>query len=227
MSQPERGTVAIVDYGLGNLFSVQRACERAGLRAAVTASSSELFEAEAVILPGVGAFGDAMAALRRQGLDEALRRVAASSTPVFGICLGMQLLMSESEEFGRHEGLGIIDGTVTRLDPGAGAGAVKVPDVGWNRIEPSGPAASWAVTLLEGVPAGAHMYFVHSFVVAPADPGVAVATTTYGGNRFCSSLARGNVFACQFHPERSGPEGLRLYHNLAARIAQPMHGERR
>ena len=205
--------VAIVDYGMGNLFSVQQALAHVGLEATITAEAGRLMSADAVILPGVGAFGDAMAELTRRDLVTPLREAVASGKPVVGICLGMQLLMSESLEFGRHRGLGFIEGDVVRLT------GPKVPQVGWNRIWPV-DRGSWDGTLLEGLPEGAYFYFVHSFYVRPMEAALTLSTTRYGSVEFCSSLRRGNVFACQFHPERSGPAGLALYRNLATQIAQ-------
>jgi len=205
--------VAIVDYGMGNLFSVQQALAHVGLEATITAEAGRLMSADAVILPGVGAFGDAMAELTRRDLVTPLREAVASGKPVVGICLGMQLLMSESLEFGRHRGLGFIEGDVVRLT------GPKVPQVGWNRIWLV-DRGSWDGTLLEGLPEGAYFYFVHSFYVRPMEAALTLSTTRYGSVEFCSSLRRGNVFACQFHPERSGPAGLALYRNLATQIAQ-------
>ncbi len=208
--------VAIVDYGLGNLFSVQRACESVGLHSAITPDKYDTLTADAVILPGVGAFGDAMQSLRELDLVSALRQVAVSGKPLVGICLGMQLLMSESFEFGRHEGLGLIPGSVVPLgEPRENGRRLKVPQVGWNRVR---PAAGWEKTLLEGVAADEFMYFVHSFIVRPADASVAVATTRYGDVEFCAALRARNIFGCQFHPERSGAQGLRMYRNLAAML---------
>lgn len=221
MSEAGGARVAIVDFGMGNLFSVQRACEHVGLSPTVTSSGDELLAFEAAILPGVGAFGDAMATLSRSGLVEALREFIRSGKPFMGICLGMQLLMSESHEFGRHRGLGVIEGDVVRLtDPRPGVRPLKVPQVSWNRIRKP-PGRSWAGTCLEEVPEGAFMYFVHSFRARPANDEIILATTEYGSLEFCSSLRQGNVFACQFHPERSGPMGLRLYAAFAAHIRVP------
>ncbi|MBI4280133.1 MAG: imidazole glycerol phosphate synthase subunit HisH [Armatimonadetes bacterium] len=218
--------VAIVDYGMGNLFSIKHACAFAGLQAVITAAGEEIVAADAVILPGMGAFGDAMQILRDLDLVEVLRDVAQSGKPLLGVCLGMQLLMAESFEFGRHQGLGIIEGDVVSLQEGMdGARRLKVPQVGWNRVWRTGQAAgegaaspAWRDTLLDSLSDGEFMYFVHSFYPRPADPGVTLSLTRYGPVEFTSSLARGNVFACQFHPERSGPQGLRIYRNLAARI---------
>ena len=221
MSDSRAVQVAVVDYGMGNLFSVKLACEQAGLQAVITNSKRDVLSAAAVILPGVGAFGAAMDALRELDLVEPLRDVAASRTPLVGICLGMQLLLSESHEFGEHKGLGIIEGEVVRLQGSADGRRFKVPQVGWNPIHSAG--REWKGSLLEGLAEGEFMYFVHSFYCKPADPGVVAATTRYGALEFCASLRRRNVFACQFHPERSGREGLTIYRNLAAMIngAQP------
>ncbi len=225
-----RPRVAIVDYGMGNLFSVKHACEDAGLSASVTSAHQEILGAHAVILPGVGAFGDAMETLRERDLITPLRDIAASGKPFVGICLGMQLLMEESFEFGRHAGLGLIPGKVVRLDnTSGGSQPVKVPQVCWNRMNrvSTGGGDSWAGTLLEGLPDGVFMYFVHSFVVVPNDPGVMISKTRYGLNEFCSALTVGEIFACQCHPERSGKSGLQVYRNLAVRLSasgrEPSH----
>lgn len=210
--------VAIVDYGLGNLFSVLHACQKVGLKAAITAERAAIEGAQAVILPGVGAFGDAMDTLRRLDLVDLLREVALSDKPLLGICLGMQLLMSQSHEFGLHQGLGIVPGDVVRLDqPREADRALKVPQVGWNRVRPPAPGA-WTGTLLEGLEPGEFMYFVHSFYCRPQDPSLVLGRTAYGQVDFCSALGRGNLLACQFHPERSGQAGLLVYRNLAQRL---------
>ncbi|MBI3011685.1 MAG: imidazole glycerol phosphate synthase subunit HisH [Candidatus Omnitrophica bacterium] len=221
MSETKPTRVAIVDYGMGNLFSVQQACAQAGLAAAVTAEPQTVLETDAVILPGVGAFGDAMAELTRRDLVVPLRDAVASGKPLLGICLGMQLLMSESHEFGRHRGLNIIEGEVVRLPVSAEEPPrrVKVPEVGWNPVWPVREDA-WVGSLLEGIPAGACMYFVHSYYVRPVDATLILSTTTYGPITYCSSLQFGNVFGCQFHPERSGPAGLKIYRNLATRLGR-------
>lgn len=211
MSAEPRVRTAIVDYGMGNLFSVKRACEHEGMDATITSRGDDLLASEVVILPGVGAFGDAMETLRRLGLVALLREIAESDRWLVGICLGMQLFMQESREFGRHEGLGIIPGDVVQLPNGAPPQAVKVPQVGWNRAHAARP---WAGTWLDGMTDGAYLYFVHSFYVRPADPEVVLATTRYGPTTFCSVLQRRRVVACQAHPERSGPAGLRLYRRL-------------
>ncbi|MGA7678081.1 MAG: imidazole glycerol phosphate synthase subunit HisH [Dehalococcoidia bacterium] len=213
---------AITDYGLGNLFSVKHACEHAGMEAIITSSSKEILGADVVILPGVGAFGNAMEALNRLDLVSPLKEVAASNRFLFGICLGMQLLMTESYEFGRHAGLGIIEGPVVRFDNPVGpSGKLKIPQVCWNRIFRKGGLAGqdeWADSPLRGIPDGEFMYFVHSFYPKPVHSNVVLSVTRYGQIEFCSSLKYGNTFANQFHPERSGPQGLQIYRNIASLV---------
>ena len=214
--------VVIVDYALGNLYSIQHACARVGLETVITSDRAEILQADAVLLPGMGAFGDAMQTLHRLDLVTVLRDVAASGRPLVGICLGIQLLLSESHEFGLHRGLDIIRGSVVRLDnPRSGEKMLKIPQIGWNQVQ---PARSWQSTPLEGVPAGEYMYFVHSYVPCPEDEGVVLGFTDYGGVKFCSSLQKDNIFACLFHPERSARMGLKIYQNLAGIIRQSMEG---
>lgn len=209
--------VAIVDFGLGNLFSVRQACLHVNLEAEITSSKEAINNADAIILPGVGAYGDAMSALQRLDLVGALRDFAQSGKPFLGVCLGMQLLMSESQEFGRSEGLDIIKGSVVPIgEPHEGERALKVPQIGWNKICSSEKTIKWDNSILHGLAQDEYMYFVHSFVVVPQDASVILSTTQYGDVRFCSSLQVGNIFACQFHPERSGKKGLHIYQNFAA-----------
>ena len=223
-------TVAIVDYGMGNLFSVSHALKHVGIPAVITSSKEEILGAGAVLLPGVGAFGDAMAALRRLDLVEPLREIAASEKMIFGICLGMQLFMTESYEFGTHRGLDVFTGAVVPFSAGAlGHSRVKVPHVGWTRIFKKGTSEAeergsresdgrWQGSPLRGLRDGEYLYFVHSYYAVPEDPAYVTSTSGYGDVEFCSSLWRRNVFGCQFHPERSGPQGLRIYRNLASII---------
>ena len=220
-----RVTAAVVDYGLGNLFSVRQACEHAGMEVVVTACGDVLLASDVVILPGVGAFGDAMATLRRLDLVHVLRDIAVSDKPLIGICLGIQLLMSESHEFGVHRGLGVIEGGVVRLAAARqGARDIKVPQVQWNRIfrpdDGRPPGDPWAATPLAGVADGQFMYFAHSYHVQPTDPAVTVSVSRYGDVEFCSALRRRNVFASQFHPERSGMPGLQVYRNIARAVTR-------
>jgi glutamine amidotransferase len=216
--------VAIVDYGLGNLHNVQRACEAVGLATNITSSPEDVRSAAAAILPGVGAFGNAISTLNASGLGQALRELADDGKPLFGICLGFQLLMTESSEFGHHRGLDIIPGLVIQLNnPQDDEGRLKVPHVGWNRVwkrNVEGTSNAGQENLLDAIADGEYMYFVHSFVVVPAQANTIVSTTHYGDVEFCSSARRGNVFGCQYHPERSGVEGLKMYAKLARNIQQ-------
>ncbi|KGM44400.1 hypothetical protein JY97_00940 [Alkalispirochaeta odontotermitis] len=211
--------VAILDHGLGNLFSVRQACSVVGLDAVITSDKAQIQNADAVILPGVGAFGQAMHTLHRLDLVNVLRDLADSGQPLIGICLGLQLLMSESYEFGCHKGLDIIQGSVRRFDgPKTGERMLKVPHTGWNRIHLSGSVDSWSGTLLEGIAPEAYMYFVHSYIVEPEDQDVILGRSRYGDIDFCSAVQQKNVCAFQFHPERSGPGGIHMYQNLAAHL---------
>ncbi len=223
MSNENSHQVAIVDYGMGNLYSVKHACQHVGLRAVITSSAEEILAARAVILPGVGAYRDAMETLSRLDLASVIRDVAASARLLVGICLGMQLLMSESEEYGRHEGLGIVPGRVLKLPDREHGQPVKVPHIGWTGIHrpPAQPTSTdpWHGSFLDDVAEGEPMYFVHSYFVKPERADVVLSTSSYGDESFCSSLTRGNVMACQFHPERSGPAGLHVYRNLAQLIS--------
>lgn len=224
MGQGNPPHVAIVDYGLGNLFSVKQACQKTGILAVVTSDPEQVVGADAVILPGVGAFGDAMETLRARSLDGAVFEACRLGKPIVGICLGMQLLMSESHEFGRHKGLGIIEGDVVPFESGKSSnGRVKVPHIGWEPIcRPANRVGNdtWEKGPLAGLRDGEYMYFVHSFYVKPKDGSVVTSISSYGGTEFCSGLRQGRVVGFQFHPERSGPEGLRIYENLARFIGK-------
>ena len=224
MGLEQQPKVAIVDYGMGNLFSVRQACEHARLDVNITSAREEILNADAVILPGIGAFGDAMATLSRLDLVGVLRDVAASGKALVGVCLGLQLLMTESFEFGRHRGLGIIEGQVVPFDnPVENARRLKVPQVGWNGVHRvdrggNGQSAAWENSPLAEIRDGEFMYFVHSYIVQPEDTQVILSVSRYGQIEFCSSIHSQNIFACQFHPERSGGEGLKIYRNLASHI---------
>jgi glutamine amidotransferase len=194
--------VVIVDYGAGNLRSVAKALDKVGFPARVTQRPQEVQGARGVILPGVGSSGSAMAALQQRGLVEPLREVAARGVPFFGVCLGMQLLLETSEEDPRPC-LGILRGRVRRFAPG-----LKVPHMGWNQVVPVKEHP-----LFQDVPSGSFFYFVHSYYAEPADASLVLGATEYGVT-FCSALATGNLVATQFHPEKSGPVGLRLYENF-------------
>jgi glutamine amidotransferase len=202
-------TIAVIDYEMGNLRSVQKALERVGANAVVTRDPDVIMDSAAAVLPGVGAFGTCMDNLRRHGLIEPVKIFAASGRPFLGICLGMQLLFDESEEFGPVPGLGILPGKVVRFAPDP-EGKRKVPQMGWNglQIEKRAPH-------LAGLKDGTQVYFVHSYYCVPADSEMVATTTDYGG-RFASAVWQNNVFACQFHPEKSQAVGLRILANFAA-----------
>jgi glutamine amidotransferase len=219
--------VAIVDYGMGNLFSVDQACKKAGLSAFVTSSPEEVAESQGAILPGVGSFPDAMEALDRLGLTSVLKDLAASGAPLAGICLGMQLLMTESHEFGLHKGLDFFKGEVVPFLPTSTNGrTLKVPQVGWNQIYDKGQGSlQWEDSPLAGLESGEYMYFVHSYYIRPEDETVVLSTSTYGDTEFCSSLIQGNIFGCQFHPERSGAVGISVYRELAAMVDSTVIGQ--
>ena len=214
--------VAIVDHSLGNLFSVRLACHHVGLTAEVTADPGAIADARSLVIPGVGAFRDAMQTLRERRLIEPIMAFADGGRPLLGVCLGFQLLMSRSEEFGSHQGLGLIPGLVVRFPSGEGPGgkAIRVPQVGWNKVHVSSGDAEtgWSGTLLNGIRDGEYMYFVHSYYVRTEDESDALASTHYGGIRYCSAAGRSNVLGVQFHPERSGEVGLTVYRNLARTI---------
>ena len=200
--------IAIIDYGMGNLRSVQKALEAVGARAEVTGDPHAVRRADRVILPGVGAFADAIAELRRTGLAEAFLEAVRSGRPCLGVCLGLQLLFDESEEDGRHQGLGLLPGRVVRFSPPAETRLI-VPHMGWNTLDVRKPAP-----LLAGLPDHPSVYFVHSYhAVAQVESDVA-ATADYGGP-FPAVVWRDNLTACQFHPEKSQHLGLAMYANFA------------
>ncbi|MDP2600465.1 MAG: imidazole glycerol phosphate synthase subunit HisH [Deltaproteobacteria bacterium] len=211
--------VAIIDYGMGNLFSVQHAFKYLEAYAIQTSSKKDILGADAVILPGVGAFGEAMKALKRLDLVGVLKDVAAQGKPFLGICLGIQLLMSESFEFGHHEGLNIIEGSVVRFgQERQKKPEYKIPEVGWNRIHAT-LHRSWNSTPLRGLKKGTFVYFVHSLYVKPKDASVTLSVSRYGDTEFCSSLLSDNIFGCQFHPEKSGTVGLKILKQFLERVA--------
>lgn len=213
--------IAIIDYDMGNLFSVRHACMAAGMDPHITSDRDAILAADAAILPGVGAFGEAMANLTRMDLAGPLSDFAASGKPLMGVCLGLQLLFEESEEFGPHKGLGIIPGRVRRLPAkGPDGRTLRIPQIGWNRIRAPRESKGWQDSPLEGLVQGEFMYFVHSYFVEPSRPEDALCVTESGGFEYCSGIRRGNVFAVQFHPEKSATEGIRIYRNLHEQTKQ-------
>jgi len=199
-------TIAIIDYGVGNLRSVEKAFEAIGATAAVTSDSSAIREAERLVVPGVGAFGECARRLRESGLDKLVLEAAERNKPVLGLCVGLQLMFDEGHEFGVHQGLGLMRGRVVRF-PEDGP---RVPQIGWNQIEDLSPHP-----LLEGLADKTYFYFVHSFYIESEDPKDVLALTDYG-IRYPSVCARGSVCGVQFHPEKSQDAGLRLLANFAA-----------
>lgn len=209
--------VHIVDYGIGNLYSVARAIERAGGEARLTSSASEIARADRILLPGVGAYEPCMSTLVSTGLADPVRAFAGTGRPFLGICVGMQLLFDYGLEFGQHAGLGLIAGHVAPIPPADDAGTRKVPHIGWSPLlEPDG-GHGWAGTVLEGaVPGVTSAYFVHSFSCLPDDPAVRLAEVDYAGFRVAAAVRQDNITAFQCHPEKSGPAGIRILQRFLA-----------
>ncbi len=201
------GMIAIIDYGMGNLRSVQKALETVGAAAEISSDPDQIRRAEKVILPGVGAFADAIAELRRTGLDAAFVEAVTSGKPCLGVCLGLQLLFDVSEEDGTHVGLGLLPGRVVRFTPAPG---LPIPHMGWNTLRVRREAP-----LLKGLGSEPSVYFVHSYHAVPADPADIAAEADYP-YPFAALVWRDNLMACQFHPEKSQKVGLAMYANFAA-----------
>jgi glutamine amidotransferase len=203
--------VAVIDYGMGNLLSVRRGLEHCGATVTVTADPQAIVAAQFVVLPGVGAFANGMLELRSRGLDEVVRELVARGTRLLGICLGMQMLLDESDEFGTTAGLGLIPGRVIPVPPtDLENRPQKIPHIGWNALVLPEGRQDWSDTALHDVASGEAVYFVHSFMASPADPRHRIADCRYGGVPVSAAIGRENVFGCQFHPEKSGEVGLRI-----------------
>lgn len=200
--------VVIVDYGAGNLLSVRRAFQHIGAEIVPAAEPAAVMAADRLVVPGVGAFGDCMAGLRRRGLVEPILDFCRRDRPFLGICVGMQMMFEASEEFGEHEGLGLLRGRVAAVPAiGADGRPHKIPHIGWNRLlAPEG--IDWAGSILATTAPGAWAYFVHSFAGDPLDPGDRLADADYDGVRITAAVRRGNLTGTQFHPEKSGEVGL-------------------
>ena len=199
--------IAIIDYDAGNLKSVEKALVSLGEEVLVSRDSSEILQADKVILPGVGSFGDAMNNLDKFGLVDTIKKVTGNGTPFLGICLGLQLLFKESEETPGVEGIGILKGKILRIPPAEG---LKIPHMGWNSLDIK-PGAR----LFKGLEGNPYVYFVHSYYLKAADEGIVAATTEYT-THIHASVESGNVFACQFHPEKSSDVGLKILKNFAS-----------
>jgi len=209
--------VAIIDYRVSNLHSVQAACNKVGLSSVITFDAMQILDAKIAILPGVGAFGEGMSNLIESRLDDCIFRFVESGRPFIGICLGLQLLFETSEEFGSHKGLGLIKGTVRKFQFNFSRNIkYPVPQIGWNRIRED--RTSWARTPLCNNQSDDFMYFVHSYYVEPKDKNVILATTVYGDQKYCSAIKQKNIFATQFHPEKSGSLGLKIYNQLKTNL---------
>lgn len=195
--------ITIIDYGAGNLRSVTNAIIRLGYQPKITSTPHEVLDSSAVILPGVGSAGDTMASLKRLNLAEPIRRFIGEGRPFLGICVGLQVLFTGTEEGGGHECLGIIPGQVKKLPPG-----LKIPHMGWNQVR-----QKMSHPVFAGIPDETNFYFVHSYYAEPDDTAITAAETEYG-ILFCSAITRGNLIATQFHPEKSGEYGLQIYHNF-------------
>ena len=206
--------VAIIDYQLSNLFSVQHACDYVGLKAKITSNPEDISKADALILPGVGAFGDAMKNLKKFKLINPILQSIKINKPFLGICLGLQLLFEKSEEFGQNQGLGVIKGKVIKFRSFTKNGdKIRIPQIGWNKINIVNKNP-----YLNGIKNEEFMYFVHSYYVSPENKKIIVTNTLYEDINYVSAVSQKNVFAVQFHPERSGIEGLKIYQNFSKLI---------
>ncbi|MDO8736651.1 MAG: imidazole glycerol phosphate synthase subunit HisH [Thermoleophilia bacterium] len=197
--------IAIIDYGMGNLRSVEKALQKVGAEVVVSRDPDDVRRADRIVLPGVGAFGDAMANLEKRGLVEVIKSEVAAGKPFLGICLGLDLLFEESDEHGLHKGLGLLPGRVELLPT-----ELKIPQIGWNQVSIRKESA-----LLEGIPDGSSFYFVHSYAVVPREESDILCLTDYGCS-FVSAVERGNIAAFQFHPEKSSSLGLNILRNFSS-----------
>jgi glutamine amidotransferase len=209
--------VVVVDYGRGNLWSVCQAVTKVGGEARLSAEPATVRTAERLILPGVGAFGDAMAGLRARGLDEAIKEFAATGRPLLGVCLGMQLLLDASSEFGHHAGLALLPGEVDRLPKPPAGSRLKIPNVGWCRLAPAPGGAPWSDSLFASVKPGDFAYFVHSYAAHPREARHRLADIDFAGTPVSAAIAAGPIAGCQFHPEKSGEVGLAILHAFVDR----------
>lgn len=203
--------VVVVDYGLGNIFSVRKALEHCGARVTLSADPEVVARADRLVLPGVGAFKDGMSGLRERDLIEPAVSVARSGRAVLGICLGMQMLMTRSEEFGDHQGLGIVPGKVLAIPRTTVDGApMRIPHIGWSPLTSPRPESDWTGSILESTPVGSAVYLVHSYTAWPDDEAHRLADCWYGGRRISAAIRFDNVYGCQFHPEKSAQVGLTI-----------------
>lgn len=202
--------IAIIDYKLSNMFSVKNALDYLEANSVITSDKKIVAESDAAIIPGVGAFGDAMNNLKQLDLIPAIQNHIKNGKPFMGVCLGMQLIFSESEEFGTHKGLDLIPGKVKKF---SGPKEIKIPQIGWNRILKNKANSNWDKSPFKKIKDGEFMYFVHSYYIIPKDKNVVLSETDYEDTTYCSAVYHKNIFATQFHPEKSGKKGITIYQN--------------
>ncbi|RED84031.1 imidazole glycerol phosphate synthase subunit HisH [Cohnella phaseoli] len=209
-------SVTIIDYGIGNISSVKRALELCGATVKLSSDPKDILHSGRVVLPGVGAFADGMEGLRSRDLIAPLKEFVKSGRPFLGICLGMQLLMDASEEFGEHEGLGMISGKVSAIpNVDQNGDKIRIPHIGWSEITTRGhDGDTWDNSILTGIPQQSSVYFVHSFRVQPANRNMVLAVTSYYNHEITGVIRSGNIYGCQFHPEKSGHVGLKIMNNF-------------
>ena len=212
--------VAIVDYSRSNILSVVSACEAVGLKVRLVSRESEIHDAAGLVLPGVGSFSSGIDRIGELGIQHAILDFIASERPVLAICLGFQLLFDSSEESPGSRGLGVFPGVVKRLRPSQ-SGGMRVPNIGWRKVSHIGNDSSvWPAEVFGGNDGGAHFYFVHSYYAAPSDPSICSSVAKFDNFEYCASVTDKSIFACQFHPEKSGKRGLLVFKNFARSIEQ-------
>lgn len=200
-----------MDYGLGNLYSIEQACIYLGFSPIISGKKEEILEADYVILPGVGAFGVAMESLMNNGLVDPIKTYAKSGRPLMGVCLGMQLLFDESEEFGSHKGLGLVKGKIVKFPTHIKSQKIRIPNIGWHKIYPP-TDVSWNDTPLTDIQKEKdHVYYIHSYYAKPENDADILSLSTYNGIEYASGVHHENIWGFQFHPEKSGEEGLKIY----------------
>ena len=203
--------IIVIDYGIGNIKSIKNAFEEVGVKVIFSRKEKDILNADGVVLPGVGAFSQGMNNLIKYNLVDIIKKYVKTDKPLLGICLGMQMMLEESEEFGITKGLGLIKGKVIKI-PVDQTKKVKLPHISWNTIETKN--INWKNTILENIPKNSDMYFVHTFVAKPDNKDEVLSVTEYAGAEFCSSLKKENIYGCQFHPEKSSKQGLTIIKNF-------------
>ncbi|MGE5415636.1 MAG: imidazole glycerol phosphate synthase subunit HisH [Acidobacteriota bacterium] len=207
--------VTVIDYGMGNLLSVGRAFEQCGAEVVFTDVPEQVVKSDFLVLPGVGAFADGMAELQQRGLVDAIKQYCTTGRGFLGICLGMQMMLDASEEFGEHRGLGLIPGRVAAIpNTGSDGKPHKIPHIGWNGLVKPASDRNWSGSILDGIPEGTSYYFVHSFTAVPDKPEHRLADCLYNGCLVSAAIRSGSLYGCQFHPEKSGEMGLRIIKNI-------------